>query len=131
MTFLGFDPSIPLARVAATQIDLDATVIVRDDGSFLDRMEGYQGAFAGFVNEPYGYGMGAAPAQNLEPGASLGLSHDGQSVPLGDSNSQVMFLGLWYADKLIRTSEGWRMTERVEESGYVHNVPGGLKVSEG
>jgi O-Antigen ligase len=58
---------------------------VRDDGSFLDRMEGYRGAFAGFVNEPYGYGMGAAPAQNLEPGASLGLSHDGQSVPLGDS----------------------------------------------
>jgi hypothetical protein len=52
-------------------------------------------------------------------------------VPLGEDKSQVMFLGLWYADKLVRTAEGWRMTERVEESCYAHNVPGGIQVSEG
>jgi SnoaL-like domain len=52
-------------------------------------------------------------------------------VNLADSKTQVMFLGLWYADKLIRTPEGWRMTERVEESGYAHNVPGGIQVSAG
>lgn len=59
------------------------------------------------------------------------LCFNPMTVDLGGGNTQVMFLGLWYADKLVRTPEGWRMTERVEESGYVHNVPDGLKVSEG
>src|ERR1700761_3642489 len=58
------------------------------------------------------------------------LCFNPMTVDLGGGNSQVMFLGLWYADKLVRTKDGWRMTERVEESGYVHNVPGGLKVSD-
>ena len=51
-------------------------------------------------------------------------------VDLGEGKTQVMFLGLWYVDKFIRTPEGWRMTERVEESCFAHNVPGGLKVSD-
>ena len=44
-------------------------------------------------------------------------------VPLPEGGSQVMFLGLWYVDKLVRTSDGWRIGERVEESCYQHNVP--------
>ena len=44
-------------------------------------------------------------------------------VPLPQGGSQVMFLGLWYVDKLVRTSDGWRISERVEESCYQHNVP--------
>ena len=52
-------------------------------------------------------------------------------IDLGGGKNQVMFLGLWYVDKLIRTSEGWRMTERVEERCYDHNVPGQIKVAEG
>ncbi len=59
------------------------------------------------------------------------LCFNPMTVDLGGGNSQVMFLGLWYADKLVRTKDGWRMTERIEESGYVQNVPGGLKVSDG
>ena len=51
-------------------------------------------------------------------------------VDLGEGKTQVMFLGLWYADKLVRTAEGWRMTERVEESGYTHNVPDAIKLPE-
>src|SRR5581483_3679890 len=37
-------------------------------------------------------------------------------VPLPQGGTQVMFLGLWYLDKLIRTPEGWRISERVEEA---------------
>ena len=44
-------------------------------------------------------------------------------VPLPQGGSQVMFLGLWYLDKLVRTPAGWRISERVEESCYRHNVP--------
>jgi hypothetical protein len=36
---------------------------------------------------------------------------------------QVFFIGLWYCDKLVRTSDGWRIAERVEQMGYVHNAP--------
>ena len=51
-------------------------------------------------------------------------------VKLGEGKSQVMFLGLWYVDKLVRTTEGWRMAERVEEQCYNHNAPGTVRVSE-
>jgi hypothetical protein len=49
-------------------------------------------------------------------------------VPLPDDGSRVMFLGLWYRDKLIRTAAGWRISERVEESCFSHNVPEHLPV---
>jgi hypothetical protein len=36
-------------------------------------------------------------------------------MPLGQGGqSQVLFCGLWYEDEFIRTSDGWRMTRRVE-----------------
>ena len=35
-------------------------------------------------------------------------------MKLSDDSDQVMFCGLWYDDKFIRTAEGWRMTRRVE-----------------
>jgi hypothetical protein len=45
---------------------------------------------------------------------------------LPDGKSQVMFLGLWYDDKLVRTAQGWRMSERVERKCFDYNVPGGV-----
>ncbi len=36
---------------------------------------------------------------------------------------QVFFIGLWYRDRLIRTADGWRITDRYEEMAYSHNVP--------
>ncbi len=47
---------------------------------------------------------------------------------LPGGGSQVMFLGLWYLDKFVRTPSGWRMCERVEESCYAHNTPGGVQI---
>ncbi|MUM16737.1 nuclear transport factor 2 family protein [Mycobacterium sp. CBMA271] len=34
-------------------------------------------------------------------------------VPPGDTE-QVLFLGLWYDDAVVRTRHGWRLTRRVE-----------------
>lgn len=31
----------------------------------------------------------------------------------------ILFVGLWYRDALVRTDDGWRIAERVEEKGYV------------
>ncbi len=44
-------------------------------------------------------------------------------VPSPAGGSQVMFLAMWYADELIRTPAGWRMTRRVQEGCVQHNVP--------
>jgi hypothetical protein len=40
----------------------------------------------------------------------------------------VMFLAMWYRDRLIRTAAGWRMSERVQESCIQHNVPRHLQI---
>ncbi|VWC08095.1 nuclear transport factor 2 family protein [Burkholderia metallica] len=47
-------------------------------------------------------------------------------VVLPDGGTQVMFLGLWYVDRFVRTAHGWRIAERVEERAYSHNVPAAL-----
>lgn len=45
---------------------------------------------------------------------------------LGEGKNQVFFLGLWYVDKYVRTAEGWRIKERIEEKAYGYNTPKGL-----
>ena len=40
-----------------------------------------------------------------------------------DGGTHVWFCGLWYCDKLVRTPDGWRISERVEEKSYFHNLP--------
>jgi hypothetical protein len=47
-------------------------------------------------------------------------------VNLGEGKSQVMFLGLWYDDQLVRTAQGWRMSRRVERKCFDYNVPGAV-----
>jgi SnoaL-like domain len=50
-------------------------------------------------------------------------------VPLPQGGSQVMFLGLWYLDQLVRTPAGWRISERVEEACYRYNVPAHIQAA--
>jgi hypothetical protein len=47
-------------------------------------------------------------------------------VDLGEGKRQVFFQGLWYRDRLVRTPEGWRISELVEEGYWAHNVPEGF-----
>ncbi len=37
---------------------------------------------------------------------------------LNEQEKQILFVGIWYVDELIRTDEGWRMTRRVEEKCF-------------
>jgi ketosteroid isomerase-like protein len=50
-------------------------------------------------------------------------------VTLPGGGTQVMLLGLWYVDQFVRTRDGWRMSERVEEPGFQHNVPEHIRTS--
>jgi hypothetical protein len=47
-------------------------------------------------------------------------------VKLGEGQTQVMFLGLWYDDELVRTPQGWRLSKRVERKCFDYNVPGAV-----
>ena len=50
-------------------------------------------------------------------------------MPVADGQTQVMFLGLWYVDRFVRTPQGWRMCERIEERCFDHNVPAAMKAA--
>ena len=41
-------------------------------------------------------------------------------MTMGDAEKpDLMVCGLWYVDKLVRTPDGWRIKERVEEKVYM------------
>jgi hypothetical protein len=37
--------------------------------------------------------------------------------------TRMMFCGLWYLDRFVRTPDGWRIAERREEKAYMHVTP--------
>jgi hypothetical protein len=41
----------------------------------------------------------------------------------GPGEPRVFFCGLWYHDEYLRTLDGWRITRRVEEKCFTHNMP--------
>jgi ketosteroid isomerase-like protein len=41
----------------------------------------------------------------------------------GENKPRMMVLGLWYIDKFLRTTDGWRFQERTEEQLYSSIVP--------
>lgn len=55
------------------------------------------------------------------------MCHNPMEMPLKAGGTQVVFYGLWYVDRLVRTPGGWRIRERVEERGYAFNVPDEFK----
>jgi hypothetical protein len=46
-----------------------------------------------------------------------------QELKLGEDKSHLFMLGLWYKDKYIRTAQGWRIQQRVEEKSWHFNLP--------
>lgn len=54
------------------------------------------------------------------------VCHNPMVLPLPEGGEHVFVCGLWYHDRYVRTAEGWRIAERVEEKTYVQNMPEGL-----
>lgn len=48
------------------------------------------------------------------------------TVPNEESPLQMTHYGLWYLDKFVRTAEGWRICERIEEKSYTYTFAGEL-----
>jgi hypothetical protein len=54
------------------------------------------------------------------------ICHNPMVLAGADGSDQVFVCGLWYRDKYVRTPQGWRISERVEEKTYVKDMPPGL-----
>jgi 3-phenylpropionate/cinnamic acid dioxygenase small subunit len=48
-------------------------------------------------------------------------------LDLGNGNTQLFFQGLWYYDQLVRTPDGWKISNRYEDGYWNHNVPKDFK----
>lgn len=55
--------------------------------------------------------------------SSRSICFNPMEMSLGEGQSQVMFYGIWYLDRLVRTADGWRLSERREQKCFDHNVP--------
>ena len=64
----------------------------------------------------------------LDGDAATGVTICHNPMVLGDKDGsdQVFVCGLWYHDKYVRTPQGWRISERIEEKTYVKDMPPGL-----
>ena len=52
--------------------------------------------------------------------------------PKPDGSLQLFTVGAYYVDKLVRTDDGWRIAERVEEQAYLEgSLPKALKIPTG
>lgn len=40
-----------------------------------------------------------------------------------DNAQQLVLVGIWYADEWVRTADGWRIAERVQQKGFLHGLP--------
>ena len=56
------------------------------------------------------------------------ICHNPMVIDKGNGDTHVFFCGLWYRDVLVRTPDGWRIKERVEEKSYFHNLPADFAV---
>jgi hypothetical protein len=42
-------------------------------------------------------------------------------MTLKDGGQKMFMCGIWYVDKYVRTEQGWRIRERVEEKSWMLN----------
>lgn len=51
------------------------------------------------------------------------ICHNPMYLDEADGGQRLMFVGLWYHDVLVRTPDGWRISERRQQKGYLHGLP--------
>jgi hypothetical protein len=73
--------------------------------------------------------LGDLPRQHLITNHQIRIQGDHAQVrclclnPLALSHQEAMLWGLWYNDKMVRTSSGWRIKEKVTEPCFHWKLP--------
>jgi hypothetical protein len=50
------------------------------------------------------------------------LCHNPMYLAGKDGEQKVIFVGIWYHDEWRRTDDGWRISRRVQQKGYLHGL---------
>jgi O-Antigen ligase len=74
---------------------------VRNDVSYSDRVDGYKAVLSGFIDNPFGLGMGATPAIAEDLTGTVGYVHGGKSLALGDSTVLTIITTMGFAGGLV------------------------------
>jgi hypothetical protein len=86
---------------------------VRNDGSFVDRIDGYRALFAGLNNNPLGLGMGVMPAVAADTTGTVGFVHGGHALNPADSTVAMVLTTMGFAGGLVLLCSflplGWRL----------------------
>jgi hypothetical protein len=101
---------------------IDYTVFGGPAGSYPEIKKFLQEAMPGFHGY---YHMVATAKVELHGDTATGVTPCWNPMPLdaGEGRSNTFFCGLWYRDKYVRTPDGWRIAERIEQKAFTHNMP--------
>ena len=117
--------------VALDSRDYDALDALFTDDAVLDytatgAIKGSLAEMKAFIAQAFTMFEGT---QHLTTSTTLQFSDDGNTAqgksachnPMvfgGDLKPRMMIVGLWYVDTFVRTADGWRFKERVEQQLY-------------
>jgi hypothetical protein len=96
----------------------DSLTDVKKDGSFMDRVYGYQLLFGGFLNNPFGLGMGATPAVE----EAKFVIRDGWNSDLQDSTVATIMTTLGLTGGLVLMFSFFPIARKVLRGASVNIV---------
>jgi len=103
---------------------IDYTVFGGPRGSVDDQVAFLSAAMGTFSNFQH---MIGPPLLEIDGDTATGRTICYNPMELtGPNGPDVFVCGLWYVDKLRRTADGWKISERVEEKSYTSNFPADL-----
>ncbi|MDT4935627.1 MAG: hypothetical protein QOK11_3519 [Pseudonocardiales bacterium] len=50
------------------------------------------------------------------------LCHNPMYLKSDNGQQRLLFVGIWYHDALVRTSDGWRIKTRTQQKGYLQGL---------
>ena len=118
-----------LAKVFTPDAEIDYSEMGGSKGNLEETMSFLKMAMPNFASYQH---MVSNIVIDFDPDGKTARSrcilHNPMVIDKGGGDTHTFFCGLWYRDLLVRTPEGWRIKERVEEKSYMHNVPANFEV---
>jgi hypothetical protein len=110
-----------LDRIFTTDARIDYTSVGGIAGNLPEIKEFLDQSFKLFESTQHLLGLSVVDISGDEATART-ICHN-PMVLKGGKNPQLLVCGVWYRDRLVRTPEGWRIAERVEENSYMKEIP--------
>jgi hypothetical protein len=110
-----------LDRIFTSDARIDYSAVGGASGNLKEIKEFLDRSFKLFASSQHLVGSSVVDISGDEATART-ICHNPMVFKGGD-DPQLLVCGIWYRDRLVRTPEGWRIAERVEESSYMKEIP--------